>query len=763
MNKLNKIFAITLFFLTAWPLSAHALDFELWGISGSLDNNVSIGGAWRMEERNPDLIGKSNLQPGLCTARRSDGSLGNKEGHTGSPTPGNVGRTCNVTTDGSFNRAYVNEPGFFSANADNGNLNYDKGDMVSGAVKWTGDLILNLGPVSAFLRGIYFFDEINNDFDETHPDTTLQPRRTRRSNEINDNSGTDFDLLDSYLTYDFELLDRYISVRVGDQVINWGESAFLVPGSINNVNPPDLSRLRLPGSEIKEILTPAGMIQVSTEIVSGLSLETYYQYEWVPVVPDQVGTYWSTSDLAGGGSYAMLSFGKAPEDLNGDYVTSSNPDDAIGLISNASRTLQRAPDRTPKDGGQYGTALRYLFENLNGGTEFGLYYQRYHSRFPIASFYAANGSCVGESTTGVVGALTDCGIGGPIGRLGVGSVTGLLGQQGLPIPAPLQGLADSLRIGLANEPLPVDTARVFLEYPEDLDMYGISFNTLLGDWAWAGEVAYRPETPLQIHTVDLTLAAVNPAFPNHALAIPGVGNLPNRRLAAPDYITTFRGRNPSTEAGRIKPGEYIAGFEMMETYNLETTFLGTIGGDNFVGADQIAILLELGATFVDDFPDITEVQFNGAGADTHFSRGADGTASPYDTTDLSNSSGDGLINTGCSGDFDACRQNPTHQDESAFATEWSYGYRLVGLFTYNDVFLGVNMAPLIGVFHDVKGISPGPGGNFIEDRVVSFMGLRFDYLAKWNAEIRFTDYSGGGVNNQQNDRDYLSFFVAHQF
>jgi len=333
----------------------------------------------------------------------------------------------------------------------------------------------------------------------------------------------------------------------------------------------------------------------------------------------------------------------------------------------------------------------------------------------------------------------------------------------LPIPAELQGLADTVRIGLANEPVPVDTARVFLEYPEDLDMYGLSFNTLLGDWAWSGEVAYRPETPLQIHTTDLTLAAVNPAFPNHALAIPGVGNLPNRRLAAPDYITSFRGRNPSTEEGRVKPGEYIPGFEMMKTYNLESTFLRTIGGDNFLGADQIAVILELGATFVDDFPDITEVQFNGDGADTHFSNGADGTVSPRDTADLTNSSGDGLVNTGCAGDLNACRQNPTQQDESAFATEWSYGYRFITLVTYNDVFLGVNVAPLLGVFHDVGGISPGPGGNFIEDRVVSLAGLQFDYLSKWNAELRYTDYSGGGVNHQQNDRDFISLYVGYQF
>ncbi|MDX1496224.1 MAG: DUF1302 family protein, partial [Salinisphaeraceae bacterium] len=405
-------------------------------------------------------------------------------------------------------------------------------------------------------------------------------------------------------------------------------------------------------------------------------------------------------------------------------------------------------------------------EGLNGGTEFGAYYLRYHSRFPIASFIAADSTCIGEDTATVPGVLADCGLGlgspDPNGRLGAGTLTALLAQQGLPIPPELQGLGDSVRIGLAGEPLPVDTAKVFLEYPEDLDLYGISFNTLLGDWAWSGEVVYRPETPLQIHSTDLVFAALQPAFPNNALAIPGVGNLPNRRLAIPDYVTEFRGREP----GSIQPGEIVRGYEMFPTYNFETTFLRTIGGDNFLKASQIIVLLEVGATFVDDFPDITELQLNAGGADTHFSNGADGTQSPRDTADTTNSSGDGVVNTGCGSTFDeqrACRQNPTHQSRDAFATEWSYGYRFISLIRYQDAIWGINLEPLVGIFHDIGGISPGPGGNFIEDRVVALLGLRFDYLSKWNGEIRYTDYSGAGVNNQQNDRDYIQVYVGYQF
>ncbi len=739
--------------------AVQAFQFDVGQINASLDNSITIGSAWRLEERDPRLIGKSNLQPGLCTARRSDGTLGNKEGHDGTPdgSPGNIGFTCNDSDGPDVNRAYVREPGSFSPNGDNGNLNYEKHELVNAAAKYTGDLNLKWGNFGAFIRGIYFFDNINNDFVEQHPDTTLQPAFTDRSRAIERNVGTDFDILDGYVTWNAPFFgNRTLTVRVGDQVVNWGESAFLAVGSLNNINPPDASRLRLPGFDVKELFQPAGIVYLSTDLTESISTEWFYQYEWVPVVPDQAGTFFSTSDIAGGGTYAMLSFGKAPEDPDQRYRASDNANDPAAPISSSSRTLLRGPDRLPSDSGQYGASFKYLADWLNDGTELGLYYQRYHSRLPLASFIASEGTCIGESTTNVVQLALDCGLGGPNGNLGATTLVNVLVAQGIPIPPQLANAAAAGTIGLTRDPLPLDTARLFFEYPEDIDLFGLSFNTSLGDTAWSGEVAYRQNNPLQIHTTDLTLAAVNPGFPNNAVDLQ-VGVLPNRRLAAPDYVTSFRGRNPSSSAGRVRPREYIPGFERFDTYNLETTFLTTVGGDNFLKASQILIALELGATHVVDLPSLNELQLGGPGTDTHFSPGADGTraSGTRDSADLTNSAA-------CGPTFDACRQNPNQQTEG-FPTDWSYGYRLVSAIRYQDAFASVNLEPLIGVFHDIGGYSPGPGGNFIEDRVIAFLGLRFDYLSKWTGEIRYTDISGGAEHNDTIDRDNLFLFVGYSF
>ena len=177
-------------------------------------------------------------------------------------------------------------------------------------------------------------------------------------------------------------------------------------------------------------------------------------------------------------------------------------------------------------------------------------------------------------------------------------------------------------------------------------------------------------------------------------------------------------------------------------------FQGNLGGtltfgagSNPFGATQVLAIFELGLVHVMDLPSLDEIQFNGPGTDTHYSPGVDG--------------------TGSGGVEDARRQNPTQQT-TGFVTENSWGYRLLTFMNYDNVFAGVNVSPLIGIFHDVDGYSPGPGGLFVEGTKQFIGGLRFDYLSRLGAEVRYTWYTGGGEHNQLRDRDYaqISFNVS---
>ncbi|MGK9568647.1 DUF1302 family protein, partial [Salmonella enterica subsp. enterica] len=51
----------------------------------------------------------------------------------------------------------------------------------------------------------------------------------------------------------------------------------------------------------------------------------------------------------------------------------------------------------------------------------------------------------------------------------------------------------------------------FVEYPEDIRLYGLSFSTTLATGtAWSGELSYRPNAPVQLNTTDILYAGVTP-------------------------------------------------------------------------------------------------------------------------------------------------------------------------------------------------------------------------------------------------------------
>ena len=52
----------------------------------------------------------------------------------------------------------------------------------------------------------------------------------------------------------------------------------------------------------------------------------------------------------------------------------------------------------------------------------------------------------------------------------------------------------------------VGNGNYFMDYPEDIRLYGLSFSTTLPTGtAWQGEISYRPNMPVQINTQDMTL------------------------------------------------------------------------------------------------------------------------------------------------------------------------------------------------------------------------------------------------------------------
>lgn len=590
---------------------AQAVDFTFgddW--SGSVQTQLSYGVSMRVQERDDELVGMANINPLIGTRPLSEQLVA---------------------------------PGRFSVNSDDGNLNYDDGDFFSNAVKATSELSLNYRDnMGAFVRASYFYDFENND-------------RRELGKFAKQKVGKDFQLLDAFVFWNFDISGNDGSLRLGRQVVSWGESTFIQNG-INVINPVDVSKLRVAGSELKEAFLPVEMLYTTFNFTENLSAEALYMFEFEQTEPDPVGTYFSTNDFATlDGEFVMLNFGRNNEPASFAACQRGLVSPANALeFANCSAAVGRAPDRYASDSGQYGFAVRYFAEQLMS-TEFGFYFLNYHSRLPLISGIAITNT------------------------------------------APSSG-------------------RYFVEYPEDIKLYGVSFNTTLGETGIAlqGELSHRDNMPLQVDDVELLFTALSPL----------------NNLIPAEYLR-FR-----SQLGQVLPGQEIQGWERHEVSQLQFTATKVFGPGNFLRADQISLVGEVGGTEVWDLPDPGTLRYQGDGTDTG---GGPDTA------------------TGGSG------RNPVTQIEG-FPTPFSWGYRVAARADYPSVFgSAVTMSPRVAFNHDVNGITPGPGGNFIEDRRSLTVGVEANYLNKWIGDISYTRFSGAGNLNLIHDRDFVSFTVKYSF
>lgn len=707
--------------------SVQALEFEFGDeLSFSLNNRLSTGVAIRMQERNPGLIGKLNIpgQSNLCA-------------------PDNC---ISLSNDPEPNQRLVNAPGGFSAvNGDDGNLNYDRHDIVAATTKLNTDFKVKWGENwLGRVRALAFYDPVNAGFDETHTDLRYQSASSRRSSAIERKFAKGINLLDAYVQYAFEFDGRSAAISVGNQTVRWGESTLVAINSLSEINPPNQALLRMPGVEISELFQPVPVALFSTDIVDGVSAEIFYQFGWKEATPDPRGSFFADNDFIGPpGTPAYITLGQFGEDPNRNSGSSlGSPLDALSSTTN---TVYIGEPNKPSHGGQYGLRLNYFADWLNGGTEMGFYFLNYHSRLPYGTVVATNDSCTRDANNLATSFLACNGFNGNLPHL----------------------------TGPGLEPLPIDTLRVYLDYPEDIQMYGFSFNTNIGKLSLAGEYSFRPNVPLQVHLTDVIFAGLQPAFPAEGFAIdptglaaiitgtatalnlnpsqlaaqfPGLAgdvlllsqaSFPGAQQAVPSYLAMYRG------LGRINANQLITGYERMQVGQFDLTAILAFSQNPF-GADQIIQISEVGGTHVLNMPALDQLQFEGAGLyRTHYSPGADGTGNggvpPYPTT-----------------------LNPTQQT-TGFADDFAWGLRSITRFEYNDVIFGWSLLPSITMAWDVQGIAPSPIQNFVEGRKEFSVGTDINITQSFAARVIYQWFTGGGRENTRKDRDNLAMSLAYTF
>lgn len=146
-------------------------------------------------------------------------------------------------------------------NGDDGDQTFDQ-TLVSSAVQVTHDLELSYRDYGTFLPGRYFYDHSVNNEDAL---TTAEKNRSAR----------DAELLDAYIYGEFTPGEHPLPARLGNPVVNWGESLAIANG-MNVVNPIDVAKLRVPGVEIREASMPSPMAWGSLGVSETFSVEGFY-------------------------------------------------------------------------------------------------------------------------------------------------------------------------------------------------------------------------------------------------------------------------------------------------------------------------------------------------------------------------------------------------------------------------------------------------------------------------------------------------------
>jgi hypothetical protein len=610
---MKKILAMTLLGLLLASL-AQAFQFQVTDeIKGSLDTQATAGAGVRLNDPKPNMVGDPRFNPNANTAQW--------------------------------------------ANGDDGNLNYRKGDPFATYLKLTPELLLQLPERFKFMaRGTLLYDFMATE-------TARSPLPDASKSQV----ARDYRLLDLWVSKEFTLGDNTARVRVGNQVISWGESVFAL-GGINQANSLDLQKLMIPGTQLKEAVLPAPMISFSTGLGKGVNVEAYYQWDWNRNRVPPVGTYWSIADIYDKGRSPIF-LNPANTNFGGlDNFASSGPgthDTLSNLVATgfaavpATIDIPFAPDRTPNDQGQFGIAVHYKPEGLQ--MDLGLYFMNYHDKMPVLGF--------------------------------------------------------------------TDDFRGQWNFLENRQMYGVSANMPVGNWAMGWELSYRPKE------------AVALSAPGTLLADGTVDTSPFLPDGAKQWADTEKYQSHLTGLLMLTPGDH--GWLL-----------------NLLGADSGVFLGEAVGIY---FPNLQKV-YNTGGTRLNLVTGL-----PEATVQVPAAGYmSWLANTSTPGPSGATQTVP------GVGSKWSGGYTIDFNWTYDgSVIPGWQVTPGVTFFHAIAGDTPTMTFNYAAGAKSTNAYILFNMNpAKWQCGINYAKFfggaggDGGGSSNLRQplaDRDFVGGFVTYNF
>ena len=328
-------------------------------------------------------------------------------------------------------------------------------------------------------------------------------------------------------------------------------------------------------------------------------------------------------------------------------VVFGNQTDRAAIATN--NFIHRAANVLPSNTGQLGVALTQSV--VEWATKFGLHFTQFHSRTGFAGF----------------------------------------SKSQRPAGAPyVPGNADG------------QNPTYFLEWPDNIRMLGLTFETQFKGATAFGELTYRPNQPLQFNAADLLNAVVSNTGP-----------------------TQLRDR-----ANALPPGGVLTGFERHKAVQLQLGAVGQIPG--VLGAAGMNWGAEVVYKNVPDLPDPSVLRF---GRSDVFGQGAvNGVCPPPGV--------------------------PSQCSLDGYVSQNAWGIRTALGLRYANVYEGVDLIPSLLLGIDVSGWSGD--GAILQGRKLAALSLRANLKSGLVADIAWAPTWGGSYNNQR-DRSALALYVGQRF
>ena len=641
--------------------TAHAVEFKFGEANLQIDNLVSVGAGFRTSKQDCTLVSKPN---GGCSA-------GNGAG--------------------------------MGINDDDGNVNTDQWDPYTTSVKITTDFDLQWRNYGAFVRTKAFYDYwVNEELGTRNNRFGSRPLvDAARGDQARDFGGRSFDILDAFVYGNFDVSGMPLNVRVGKQVVNWGESLF-IQGGINSFLPIDVTAIRTPGSELKEALMPTPSVFASIGLPGSVTVEAFWQFGWQKTELDACGTFFSTSDAAcEGGQYVML---------NGEY-----PGPVL---------IPRLASEEGDDTGTFGVAIKHYAENLGMGTDLGLYFTQQSLVVPVGTFSLGD---FGAATTGLLG--------GP--HTDLAALCANFGQFTFGDCATNAVLPGGLTVLEAGVGATAATKNYLMQYPDDVRTIGASFNTsipLFGGSAFSGEMAFTPDMPFALSDVEINSAELD------AIDACSFAGSPPGCLSQGSQNAGFA----------YAPGDVIRGYDEFDVITGQLATISTLNPSaalpSLIGSDLMILIANVGFQYLPDLSDSTNRLAAPRSAATH--------------PDLA-----AALILGDAACGAAAASPLVADCKLAYATSSSWGYRLAATADYNNAFgTAWTLTPVLQWAHDVNGVSAGPvGPGFVDGKKTISIGLNANLQNTWRANIQYTNSFGNEYRNFSSDKDFVTMTVSYAF